>query len=536
MDAVDRIANEIERKTGSKQPRLDKATFGAMIEWLRIAEIEQVPYSADSRNRDAWLRKLWKLQPHLAGVVNTVTLIDANRGWELVGGRNQVGRYTRIMHNAEGGWRQFSRRASLGFWTTDMGCVVETARDGIGGPLRALYNVDSARCRLTGDPDRPLEYYPAGYGGQTWRADDFFRVCSMPNDDEAFRGLGFCAVSRAVEICRLFYAVMTHDQEQVGARAPKGLLLLHNISEEQWEQSLLARNADMESMERRYYGGVQVLASAGMDQADAKIVALSQLPANFDSKTFVDLSMYAYALCFGYDPSEFWPVQFGSLGRGTEAETQHMKASGKGGLDFALAFQEQLQLELPETLHFEFEQRDDAGALADADVQSAKLNVVRMAYESGLTQGAPLLSREEARTLLVDAGLIPPEWTMTEEDVTTTDTDDSDLDSEEESTEEALDTERVQRAMQRFPSEPIVRYSWPSGKLRTIWKPRVTPRFHMVTRADDSGVLYDKNGVKITEEDVDKAVSEARRRVGAEFAQILEAPTATPEMIAKWGA
>lgn len=464
---------EIERQTEilSQQPRFKggHAAFGTFLRWLQSDEIGQAPpYTADSRKRDAWLRAVWRQEPHLAGVINSVVLIDANRGWTLVGGRNQVARYTDILHDAEAGegWRTYMRKAALSYWCTDLGCITEVGRDGANGPLRAIYHVDSARCRLTGDIEMPLEYFPASGGMQRWGARDFYRVASTPSDDEAMCGLGFCAVSRCLEVIRLLYAVMMHDQEQVGTRAPRGLLLLQGISEQQWLDSLAVREEEQDSLERRYYGGVQVLASAGMDQIDAKLVGLSQLPVNFDARQFMDLSMYAIALCFGYDPSEFWPVQYGALGRGTETEIQHAKATGKGGLDFALHFQERLQDELPETLHFEFEQRDDQGELLTASLAKAKQDVITAAYQAGLMEGAPLISRDEARSLLVEARLIPQEWTEAEEEVQATDTEDA-----SRSTEFWRDRPEIRRMMELMPKEEIVTYTWPDEKFQTIWRP-----------------------------------------------------------------
>lgn len=519
---IEDAASAVERatKTDSRQPRLTGNTdqgFSSVLNFLRIAEIEMPAYVADSRRRDAWTRSVWRLEPHLAGVVNTVVLIDSNRGWELTGGRNQVNRYSNTLHDADGGegWRTYSRKSSLSYWATDIGMISEVGRDGRGGPLRSIYHVDSARCRLTGNADVPLEYNPAVGGKvQQWPADAYFRVASMPSDDEALRGLGFCAISRCIETLRLLYAVMLHDQEQVAARAPKGLLLLQGISEDQWNSSLQAREANLDSLERVYYGGVQVLATAGMDQVDAKLVALSNLPQNFDAKTFIDLSMYAYALAFGYDPSEFWPVQFGALGRGNEAEMQHRKATGKGGLEFALGMQEQLQLELPPTLLFEFEQRDEAAEVVRAETQIAKTNVVKAMYETGLMQGAPMISREEARQLLAQAGLIPEEWAIGEQDVSATDTDDLEA-------ERYFDTVRERPAL----GEPVMRYRWPQNAMRMIYDPRKRTRQVAVVKRQEAEPLYEGSGFTITEEDVDRAIEKARRRAGEEIAELLVAPT-----------
>jgi hypothetical protein len=484
--------------------------------------------------RDAWLRSVWRLEPRLAGVVNAVVLVDSNRGWTLTGGRNQVRRYTTMLHEADGGggWRSFARKASLSYWTTDMGAIVEFGRDGVGGPLRAVYHVDSARCRLTGDYDYPLAYVPPMGGAQDWAAGDFFRASSMPSDDETFHGLGFCAVSRSVELLRMMYAVMLHDQEQVAARAPKGLLLLHGISEQQWVDSLETRKNELDGMERQYYGGVQVLASAGMDTIDAKLVALSQLPQNFDASAFMNTTMYGYALAFGYDPREFWPVSGGQLGTALEAEVQHRKATGKGGMEFALSMAEGLQHELPPTLAFEFEQRDDEGELQNAAVQNAKLGVVATAYQAGLMQGAPLLSREEARILLAEAGLIPPEWTTTEEDVTATDTEAAESQGEadesaaaeeapaaDQTAQRALDSEPVRRAMAEFPREVIEQHGWPSRRVRVL---RV-PRRHLWAVERKAKVLYSKGEVTITMADVDKAIDAWDKRV-PKLAGLLRAP------------
>lgn len=554
------VASSIERATKpeSQQPRFANTSinaFGSFYPFLRdLGEIESVPYSSDSRMRDNWLRTVWKLEPHLAGVVNAVTIIDSNRGWSIIGGRNQVHRYTDILHSADGGagWRSYSRRASLSYWTTDMGFVGEVGREGKEGPMRALYHVDSARCKLTGSVDYPLEYYPLQAGVQRWRSDDFFRVCSMPSDDEAFRGLGFCAVSRAIEVARLLYAVLMHDQEQVAARAPKGLLLLKGIDQKQWEDAMAARKENLDAMERRFYGGVAVLANSGIDQLDAQLISLSQLPQNFDAEKFTAMSMYALALCFGYDPSEFWPVQFGALGRGTETEVQHNKATGKGGIDFTLNLQEQIQLEMPPTLQFEFEDRDDQGELAAEMVKQAKVKTVTDMRESGMAAGDPLISREEGRILLAQQGLIEEEWTAAEEEVEATDTDDAEAEEvanptpdtgianvetpaapvapvtprqRKQQAERFLSLARVQRAMVAFPREEIVRYDYKSDTMQTIWQPRHVPILHLVNRADTSAVLYKSGDVTITDKDVDLAVKEARSQVGDELAQMLEAPT-----------
>lgn len=519
-DSLPQPIIERSAKPTSQQPRFSpkyRIPAGYFIPY-DIAEAKLPKYSAESGRRDKVLHNIWRLEPHLAGVMNAVNLIDSNRGWSITGGRNQVMRYTKMLHDADGdGWRQYMRKGSLSYWATDLGFVTELGREGRGGPVRALYHVDSTCCSLTAINPGGIRYI-TGSTNQEWTADDYFRTCSMPSDDERFHDLGYCAISRAIEITRIMYAVMVHDQEEVGARAPRGLLLLENISEDQWEQSLATREEKLDSLEYRYYAGVQVLASSGMGTPKATLIALSQLPANFDARTFQDLCMFAYSLCFGFDPSEFWPVQFGAMGRGTETEVQHMKATGKGGTDFALTYQEQLQKVLPDTLQFEFSQRDDQGELQEEAVKQAKLTTIATGYQTGLMQGAPLISRDEARSMMADAQLIPTEWADTEDDSSqSTDTE----------AERMLDTVNVRRAIAVFKNEPIIRVHWPSNRMQVLFNPydrrRIYAKPGIKRQEDEPEVLYqnDKLGFKITQDDVDLAIVEAADRVSKEFGQVL---------------
>ena len=180
---------------------------------------------------------------------------------------------------------------------------------------------------------------------------------------------------------------------------------------------------------------------------------------------------------------------------------------------------------MPPTLAYEFEQRDDEGELQAFNVQKAKLDVAATAYQAGLMQGAPLLSREEARILLAQAGVIPPEWTQTEEDITASDTEGIESEEEEvapnnQEAQRALDSDPVRRAMRVFPREPIERHHWPTKRVQTLW----IPRAHVWPVSREVKVLYEDGDVKITDADVRKAIRAGKQRLGEEFAELLTAP------------
>lgn len=525
----------VEQVRQSKQPRLSEKDadqiFWSIYEWVKKAELEAPTYASDNRIRDAWLRTFVKQEPLLNGVLSSCVSIDKNRGWTLEGGARQVEKYTNILHNVENGlgWRYFASLEASSYYGSDMGSIAETERElkPAGGaplpPIVSMYFVDPTRARLK--PKNRLTYYPQGRAKQEWEAYDFFRVTSMPSTDERFLGLGYCAISRSLELAMIAVSIWEHDMEKLGAKAPKGLMLLQNISENQWDTAMQARKEKMHDYEQQYYSNVAVLATEGPDTIDAKLIALSNMPENMNRQEVVNTTMYGYALEFEFDPREFWPVSSGQLGTATETEVQHKKATGKGGMNFALGMQEHIQKNIPDALNFQFEQRDVDGELADINLMQAKIDAIAkvasiqtntstsrpVATEqtpkpdettdmqrdaltdllgevgqaaqpvtstldttgSGMVGISPgvstssgqetAITRDEVRIMLAEAGIIPHEWTVYEEEVQA-----SDLESSEDET--LRSNIHIQRAAMLFPNEPIVRYHFPSNRLTILFK------------------------------------------------------------------
>ncbi len=443
-DAIRRAS--LEKRNYSKQARFREDNgnlsdlFASYYNWSAnpSSEEEEPKYELASRKRDVYLLNKAKQNPNISGIMSSVIDIDKNRGWRMVGGRNQVSRFTDMFHNIQAapgvyGWRPSISFLSKAFWGTNMGFVLELGRDGKDGPIREMYTVDPTRCRLTGNPVTPLEYTkPSSQNKRYWRTADFIRGASKVSTNEDLHGLGHCAMDRALTLSKLMMALYEHDFEAIGASATRGLLLLQGISASSWTKAMEAREAELDSKGYEYYGALAVLASAAKS-VDAKLIALSELPKSFNMREFMDMLMYGFALCFGYDPSEFWPVQFGAMGRGTEMEVQHEKATGKGRLDFPLTLQEQAQGFLPDSLEFMFDQRDEKGDLLHASVNQAWVSVV--------TSMKCLISVEESRVLLADYGVIPRSWAPTD---TASQTDLAEVDPEE----------AIEGEIEPTPSEP----------------------------------------------------------------------------------
>jgi hypothetical protein len=94
-----------------------------------------------------------------------------------------------------------------------------------------------------------------------------------------------------------------------------------------------------------------------------------------------------------------------------------------------------------------------------------------------------------------------------------------------------LELPSVWKAAEAFPDEPIVRYRYPDHKIRILWdradelfRPRMySVRLKPKKRQKDEVVYFEEDDVKITATDVARAIDNARKRVGDDYANLLVA-------------
>ena len=440
--------------TDSKQPRLKTGRRGFaqsfFQRWYKLslaAALECPAYGSEWRKTEAFLSNVWRQEPYWAGVIRQVAAIDANRGWELVGGKNQVNRFKTVMHNHIVapdivGHYEGIEAGSIAFHTSNIGCIKELARDGEGGPVRGFWHVPPSNARLTGDIT-----YPLNVDGKDWTYGDYFRVTTIADVSGSNPGYGFCSTHAMLEMMKIMVAVVAYKQEKLAARLPQGFLLGSGITEPQFDEAMAGRTASLDGQHRDAFGGLAVLLSA--ETVDLKLVALSQLPDNFNEEMFVEMYMYLSALTVGYDPAEFWPVKRGSFGGSEESRAQYEKATGKGEKTFILRYFERLRENFPRTLDIVPLERNDRGELTVAEINKQKKDVIMGLYAEGMG----IVTRDEARSLAAEVGLIPRDWTLIEEEAIATDTEQARI---ARMREVARSSSRVQLAAKTFTHEPIV--------------------------------------------------------------------------------
>lgn len=452
--------------------------------WERTLKNEP-QYGIDCRAYDAWLLKIATLEPHLGGALRTVTTIDANRGWQLIGPRRRVRQWHTMLSRAEfmptlRGWHDFFAAISQSYWATCMGAVIELGR--IDGEIAELYYTDPTKCRLSTDYDKPLVY-----GGAPWSADTFWRLTLKPSLDENLRGMGWSAVAAAVRLARLMLLVLYHDEGQLSPETMRGILTLTGMSENQFLGALRMRHANTDRVDMpgaQYLQQLLVLANTN-ESVDIKINTFSQLPNGFDRQSFLDHYMAAIALLFERDLREFWPGPASPIGQATESAIQHQKATNKGNLSLSRAFARRLMADpkFPADLQFEFDEYDTAGQLVAAQV----LQMYGLAAETLIRAGVP---RANVLSILVGAGILPNNATDTVEADKAGDLTPAALDRER-----ILDLPNVRRAIERSGGrETIISVKWPTSTEQIIWNPEhdAIRRYWHIRRADDAENTQDR--------------------------------------------
>lgn len=488
LDNLARTATEsVERASKQTEP-VPRTFMASTMNWVKKLEMDEPEWGrvrggfTDNRIRDEWLQMITRAEPHLNGVLNTAITLDANRQYRMIGGRNQIIRFTERFNGFDNGlgFKTMQTLNATNYYTSDIGAIVEKGV-GKGGQLESLYHTDPTRFRLG---EAGILKYDGKDGIDEWSNNSYYRLVSQRSTQDKLNGLGFCALSRCVKLAQTMVAVVEHNLEKLQQIAPKGFLFIQaeDLTQESWQEAVDARSVSRGSQTgNQYYDDIMVLVDRA---AKGDLLALSQLPDKFDAFEFTDYMMKGYALAFGRPVRAFWSLNSGNFGGGTETKVQAEQATYGGAAEFILSSQEQIQWLLPDSVLFEYEVEDTNGKLVRAELDKVLIEASKGLIEIGLTM-------EMSQDWLAQRGVIPSEWTNTQIEVA----DNGVI------REKLLETEQIQRALDLNPDEPIVMYTSSdlvnsSARIVRLWdnKDDAVGKSWRVTREIDVENMEDFDG------------------------------------------
>lgn len=420
---IEQKARDPERH--SVQARADDAknNFGAQSDvnggigalWVTLnARLEQEPrWNALYPNwRDKFLNDFSRSESMAASAVYSMKTRIGTLNYEL-NGPPRAKKFAQELLNKPGlgdTLPQVVQKVSGDLDTSDNGAFIELWRAGSpdrpppkGSPVVGFAHLDSRLCWRSFDTEFPV-WYTNPITGQIRKLHKDRVVFSSDNPQsvEMARGIGFCAISRALRMIRVFKNMQIFVDEKVSGRFTRALGAISGVSAGQVKRAL--ENHDREADNKGYvvYNDIPFLIDPSTEgRNDIKILLqdLASVPDGFSFRDDADLYAYVLAFCFGVDAREFWPATQSGATK-ADATVQNMKARGRGIGNRIQTVETMLRAALPESVTFEYDFTDDDQDAQQADIQGKKIHVLSTALRDGAIN--PL----EYRALAIAQGII----------------------------------------------------------------------------------------------------------------------------------
>jgi len=384
---------------------------------------DSAPPLGDS-GRDTYLRAIWKKEPIAAGATYSVVSKLRTLGWTLEGGRNQVKKWTSILHEAEdgAGWGVFISKLVEDYLTTDSGAFIELGKKFKNGPVQGLYHIDAARCRLIG-AGMAIYIDPTGMEYKL-KPGDYAHFNSLPSPDQDLHGMGFCFVSRALKAIKLLLALHKYESEKLENLPPEGIATITGLTTKQVEKAFDLYKAKRQSRDQLTFPGIlwlvgNPMAPGGAGQVKVDLTAFSSLPEQFDRQGLVETYAKTLAADIGTSVDEFWQPERGGFGPSKgEVTIGHMKSKGKGPGEIISSVERIMNWEvLPENVTFAFDVVDDEDDMRRAEIQYQTIKNMKELAEP-LSEEGGIITIQEAREMLVTAQVLPEDYAYQEDSVT----------------------------------------------------------------------------------------------------------------------
>lgn len=294
--------------------------------------------------------------------------------------------------------------------TSDNGAFLELWKPGNpdkappkNAPVFGFAHLDSRLCWRSFDPEFPV-WYTNPVDGQVRKLhkDRVVFVADNPQPNELARGIGFCAISRATRIIRMFRSMQIFVEEKVSGRFTRALGAISGVSAKQVQNALLNHQSDQDAKGYVVYNEIPFLIDPSVEgRNEIKILLqdLASIPDGFNFRDDADLYAYILAFCFGVDAREFWPATQSGATK-ADATVQNMKARGRGIGNRIQTLEYFLRSALPEVVEFEYDYTDD-----EQDQMQAQIHQTKVAYLSNLVRDTAINPLEE-RALAIAEGVI----------------------------------------------------------------------------------------------------------------------------------
>lgn len=294
-----------------------------------------------SARRDRELSAFWKRSPHLSSALYNaqaklvgIPLQVVARDPTIPEHRAEAEAMTIYINESSDfnkSWHVTYAKFIEDLLTQDNGAFIEVIGGGLAsgpilGPGMGMRHLDAKRCSRTSNPIYPVVYQAEDNKKYKLHWTRVISMSQMPSARAEMHNVGFCAISRAVDIAQNLVDIAIYKQERLGSRPPNIVVLGKGITGQQIMEAFVAGEQEASNRNQTRYSRTVAMGSEN-PEIDLKVVELAHLDP-FDEETSINLGMYAIALAFGIDAGELWPSQRGSSNQ-VDANIRRLTTRGK---------------------------------------------------------------------------------------------------------------------------------------------------------------------------------------------------------------
>lgn len=307
------------------------------------------------------------------------------------------------------GWPTFFTKFLDDLLTQDNGAFAEIVGYGPkDGPVEGIplniAHLDSARCTRTGDVEYPVLY--TNTDGKVYKL-HFTRVLfmsQMPSTRKEMFGVGFCAVSRAINAAQNLLDIAIYKQEKLGSRPTRQILITGGgLDPEDVINAQVMSGAEQTAQGFSRYSKSVVMGSRTIPDPRIQQIDLASIPDGFDEHDSTILGMAVIAMALGMDANDLFPAMQQAASK-ANAIIQHIKQRGKGPGEILQSMENALNFKfLPPYLAIQFDYQDDS-----QDRQAAEIRNIRAQSRERDLKNSVTSQRIE-REMMLDSGELTEE-------------------------------------------------------------------------------------------------------------------------------
>jgi hypothetical protein len=408
------IQNLVEQSLANtiSKPLSDTRGGFSMFRYLTRAGLSMYPWWSPAR--DVQLANFWKQVDYLSGAIYTMeskmsaipVRVQARDQSIKEHVREAEDETERLLIGAEfgAGWSAFYEKAVEALVTQDNGFFAEIIGAGrpdgpiIGRPI-TVRTLDPSACQRTGDPIYPVVY--RDQNGKLYKL-HFTRVmfkAQMESTIASMYGVGFSAISRAINTSQSLLDILIYKQEKLGSRPRRGAIVTGGgLDPEDVTNAFKQIESIEDSQGLSRYSKIAVIGDSSLPDAKLELTDLSSLPDGFNERDNVELGMAVISMALGMDARELFPAIESGATR-ADALIQHLKQRGKGPGQIIQMTELMFNAKyLPPHLMMVFDFQDD-----EEDRQSADTKEVRSRrWATSIKSGT--MDNHTARAQMVEVG------------------------------------------------------------------------------------------------------------------------------------